>query len=98
MRGLQGITARMSIEPRLETLLVDRQLHHLSSSAQFAEGFHYLSHGRKNELVHRLAVPFAGIRVKIHPPSIRPTDKHLCLRYRALWRIPHLRDEKWSCR
>src|SRR5205823_14330272 len=53
MCGLQGITARISIEPRLETLLVDRQLHHLRSSAQFAEGFHYLSHGRKNEFVHR---------------------------------------------
>jgi len=36
---LARITARMSIEPRLETLLVDRQLHHLRSSAQFADGF-----------------------------------------------------------
>src|SRR5437667_817476 len=97
MCGLQGITARMSIEPRLETLLVDRQLHYLRSSAQFAEGFHYLCHGRKNEFVHRLGFSFAGIRVEVHPPSIRTKDKHLCFRYRFVWRNARLRDEKWSC-
>src|SRR5437764_9220900 len=97
MRGLQGITACMSIEPRLEALLVDRQLHHLRSSAQFAEGFHYLGHGRKNEFVHRLGFSFAGIRVEVHPSSIRTKDKHLCFRHRVFWCNAHLRDEKWSC-
>src|SRR5207248_11782458 len=97
MRGLQGITARMSIEPRLETLLVDRQLHYLRSSAQFAEGFHYLGHGRKNEFVHRLGFSFAGIRVKVHPPCIRTKYKHLCFRHRVVWCNAHLRNKKWSC-
>src|SRR5438552_19034969 len=59
MRGLQGITARMSIEPRLETLLVDRQLHHLRSCAQLAECFHYLSPGTNNAVAHRLGLSFA---------------------------------------
>src|SRR5205807_2385981 len=96
MRGLQGITVCMSIEPRLEALLVDRQPHHLRSSAQFAEGFHYLSHGRKNEFVHRLGFSFAGIRVEVHPPSIRTKDKHLCFRHRVFRCNARLRDEKWS--
>src|SRR5437764_13975036 len=96
MCGLQWITARMSIEPRLETLLVDRQLHYLRSSAQFAEGFHYLRHGRKNEFVHRLRFSFAGIRVEVHPPSVRTKDKHLCFRHRLVCCNAHLGDQKWS--
>src|SRR5258707_5596860 len=50
----------------------------------------------QNEFVHRLGFSFAGIRVEVHPLSIRTKDKHLCFRHRVVRCNAHLGDQKWS--
>jgi len=81
----QWIAAFLAFYPSVESRLIDRQVENLRPAHQFAECFHDLRRGGKNNLVHNFRLALASARVEIDPASIRAKDKHPLLCEWIVW-------------
>src|SRR6266480_6553486 len=68
---LQGVAAFLTLQPRLKSRLINRQVEHLRAAEQFTEHRHHFCRGGKNDLVHGFGFALACVSIEIDPASIR---------------------------
>src|SRR5439155_3293845 len=81
----QRITAFLTLNPSLESRLVNGQVEHLRPAKQFGECLHHFRRGEKDNLVHGFRLALAGVGIKINPASIRTEHEHPLLWQWIVW-------------
>ena len=94
--SLERITALLALDPRFESLLINRQLEDPWPPRQFPENFSHFARGAKDDFVHGFRFALASIGVEVDPESIWAKHEHACFRQRIVWPNAGLRHQKRS--